>query len=56
MTGVVLLFAVTATAVWVAKRHLTRVAEQQQPCRHRPVVVMDGQVDLCERCDQVINT
>lgn len=53
MIGVVLLFGAAAFAVWVVRNHLAEVASEKQHV-HRPIVVMDGSVDLCE-CGELVN-
>lgn len=51
MTGVVLLFGCAAVAVWAVRRHLAAVDAQPRHV-HRPIVVQDGQVDVCESCGE----
>jgi hypothetical protein len=49
------LAAVVILAVYLVRKHLAEVAAEQRPCQHRPIVVLDGQVDLCELCGALTN-
>lgn len=50
--GLAALTGVAWFAVHIVRHHLAEVAAEQRPCQHRPIVVLDGQVDLCESCGQ----
>jgi CDGSH-type Zn-finger protein len=49
------LAAVVILAVYLVRKHLAEVAAEQQAKHvHRPIVVMDGSVDLCS-CGELVN-
>ena len=52
MTGPVLVFGFIGVVVWLWREYVYR----EQPTRHahRPIVVMDGSVDICE-CGELVN-
>ena len=54
MTGPVLVFGFIGVVVWLWREYVYR--NEPQPTRHvhRPIVVMDDSVDLCE-CGGLVN-
>lgn len=56
LPGLIVLFGVVAYAVIMVRNHLRRVAATQASRHvHRPIVEMDGTVDICEGCGELIN-
>lgn len=56
MTGfwLIVLFGTAATAVWWWRKHCRELEQKRSECLHRPTVVLDGEVDLCRFCGQVV--
>lgn len=54
LPGVIVLFGLVAYVVIMCRNHLRRVAEAKPAHTHRPIVVADGTVDICE-CGELIN-
>jgi hypothetical protein len=54
VTGPVLVFGFIGVVVWLWREYVYRTEPQPTRHVHRPIVVMDGSVDICE-CGELVN-
>ena len=54
MIGLGIVFAIIAASIWAWREYVRRQPTTHEHV-HRPIVVADGTVDICDGCGELIN-